>query len=201
MRVTRNVHFRRFFFKDLRKNNSHEKERIFVTSSNRHGLFERTWFWGGGERSHLPLTILLLSPSTMCNSPSAELMSWKSISFILSTPFYEMLLDLEQESCGDTRWILPLWGLPQALYHEHFSECEYHSVPSEIIFHMSWGYKGKYWRIKRLDKCRILRISSRNITLYNTSRNLNEVWRDCLVKALDTVRHLTKQGPSSSSWM
>jgi hypothetical protein len=60
-------------------------------------------------------------------------MSWKSASFILSTPFYEMLLDLEQENCGDTRWILPLWGLPMALYHEHISECEYRSVPSEMV--------------------------------------------------------------------
>ena len=69
----------------------------------------------------------------MCNSPSAELMSWKIVSFILTTPFYEMLLDLEQESCGDKRWILPLWGLQLALYHEHISEREYRSVPSEIV--------------------------------------------------------------------
>lgn len=70
----------------------------------------------------------------MCNnSPSAELMSWKSVSFTLSTPFYELLLDLEQDSCGDTRWILQLWILPLALYHGHISEREYRSVPLEIV--------------------------------------------------------------------
>jgi len=69
----------------------------------------------------------------MFKSPSAELMTWKSVSFILSTTFYEMLLDLEQKSCGDRRWILSLWGLPLALYQEHISEHEYRSVPSEIF--------------------------------------------------------------------
>jgi len=69
----------------------------------------------------------------MFKSPSAELMTWKSISFILSTTFYEMLLDLEQESCGDRRWILSLWGLPLALYQEHISEREYRSVPSKNV--------------------------------------------------------------------
>jgi len=73
----------------------------------------------------------------MCNSPSAELMSWKNVSFILSAPFYEMLLDLEQESCGDERWILPLWDLPLALYREHISERECRSVPSEIVLQTS----------------------------------------------------------------
>jgi len=49
-------------------------------------------------------------------------MSWKNVSFILSAPFYEMLLDLEQQSCGDERSIIPLLDLPLALYREHISE-------------------------------------------------------------------------------
>jgi len=75
----------------------------------------------------------------MCDSPSAELMSWKSVSFILSTPFYEMLLDLEQESCVDARWILPLGDLRLALCQKHISEREYRSVPSEIAIETSRG--------------------------------------------------------------
>jgi hypothetical protein len=73
----------------------------------------------------------------MRNSPSADLMSWKNVSFFLSTPFCEMLLDLEQKSCGDKRWILPLWGLPLTLYNEHILELEYRSVPSEIVLQTS----------------------------------------------------------------
>jgi hypothetical protein len=73
----------------------------------------------------------------MCNSPSAELISWKSVSFILSAPFYEMLLDLKQEICGDGRWILSLWSMPLALYQEHISEREYRSVTSEIVLQTS----------------------------------------------------------------
>jgi hypothetical protein len=73
----------------------------------------------------------------MCNSLSAKLMRWKIVSFIFSTPFYEMLLDLEQDSCGGKRWILPLWGLPLALYYEHISEREDRSVPLEILLQTS----------------------------------------------------------------
>ena len=51
-------------------------------------------------------------------------MCWKSVFFILKAQFYEMLLDLEQESCRDKRWNLPLWNLPLELQHEHISEHE-----------------------------------------------------------------------------